>query len=187
MSVNVLCHTPVNFSRRKRWVAHYTEGLVSTMPSLLLLIDCCIHNIRVNELNSGIVGKWIKLGFCTQKLCQRLCLSVCLSVYIPSRYENELSWLFFIFVDTVLEVNHLFSLIYVIRIDIHKSDTFYWIHYMNHLFSLERFQYLFKLLKLILSAIRLHNKDISLIKKSSDIWIFVSMSIFGLDIICDGI
>jgi len=40
---------------------------------------------------------------------------------------------------------------------------------MNHLFSHENFQYLFKLLKLILSAIRLHNKDNNLNKKISDI------------------
>jgi len=57
MRVNVLCQTPVNLSPRKRWDAHYTEGLVSTMPSLLLLKDCCIHLKRVKELNSGIVGK----------------------------------------------------------------------------------------------------------------------------------
>jgi len=57
MSVNVLCNTPVNLSPRKRWVAHNTEDLVRTMPSLLLLTDCSIRNIRVKGLNSGIVGK----------------------------------------------------------------------------------------------------------------------------------
>jgi hypothetical protein len=50
MSDNVLCHTPVNLSPRKRWFAHYTEGLVRTMSSLLLLIDCCVRNKRVYEL-----------------------------------------------------------------------------------------------------------------------------------------
>jgi len=47
---------------------------------------------------------------------------------------------FLFFVDTVLVLNHLFSLIYVICLDIHKSDSIYWIHYMNHLFSHQYFQ-----------------------------------------------
>jgi hypothetical protein len=55
MSVNFQCHIPVTLPPRKGWGAHYTEGLVSTMPSLLL-IDCCIHNKRVNELNSAIAA-----------------------------------------------------------------------------------------------------------------------------------
>jgi len=94
-------------------------------------------------------------------------MSLCL--YLLKIWKLSELTVFFIFVDTVLEVHHLFSLIYVICLDIHKSDSIYWIHYVNHLFSHEHFQYLFKLLKLILSAIRLHNKDISLKKKSSDI------------------
>jgi len=51
---------------------------------------------------------------------------------------NELT-VVFIFVDTVLAFNHLFSLIYVSCLEIHKSDSIYWIRYTNHLFSYQHF------------------------------------------------
>jgi hypothetical protein len=57
MSVNVQCHTPVNLSPRKRWVAQDTEGLVRIMPSVLLLIDSCLRNKLVKEVKLAIVGK----------------------------------------------------------------------------------------------------------------------------------
>jgi len=57
MSVNVQCDTPVNLSPRKRQGAKNSEGLVRTMPSLMLLIDCCIHHERRNEMDSAPVDK----------------------------------------------------------------------------------------------------------------------------------
>jgi hypothetical protein len=68
---------------RKRWVAHYTEGLVRTMPSLLLLIDCCVHNKRVNELNSAVGGKIkLKLILYSENMSTFVSvrMSVCLSI-----------------------------------------------------------------------------------------------------------
>ena len=53
----VQSHTPVTLTPRKRLGAHYTEGLLRPMHSLLLVIDCCIHHERVKELNSTIGGK----------------------------------------------------------------------------------------------------------------------------------
>jgi len=80
MRVNVQSHTPVTLPPRKRWGAHYTEGLLRPMHSLLLVIDYCIHHERVKVLDSTIGGKEMKFGLYTQNLCQILCLSVCLSV-----------------------------------------------------------------------------------------------------------
>jgi hypothetical protein len=80
MWVNVERQTPVTLPTRRSWVAHCTEGLVGHLPIFFLLIDCCIHREGLNEMNSTICGKYIKLGFYTQNLCQLLCLPVCLSV-----------------------------------------------------------------------------------------------------------
>jgi hypothetical protein len=46
------CPTPHNghFTPRKRWFAHYTEGLMSRMTVLFLPTDCFIHNVLLNEV-----------------------------------------------------------------------------------------------------------------------------------------
>jgi len=154
--------TPVILPTKRRWVAHCTEGLVGHLPIFLLLIDCCVHREGLNEMNSTICGKYIELGFYTQNLCQLLCLSVCVSVWLSMFPQNmKAEW-----TDGILHlcrhgfvVNYLYTLNYVICLDIQKSVCIICFHYINHLLSHQYFQYLFKLMVLILFSIRLHYTD----------------------------
>jgi len=138
-----------------------------------------IQKSVVNKLN------WVFI----LRICVNVCVSpsVCLPVYVFSRYENWVSRCCSSSLLTGFSVNHLFSVLYASCLDIHKAVSVIWFHYINHVFSHQCFQNFFILLKLILSATRLHNTENSLNKTGVIYERSYLLSIFVLVIICDGI
>jgi hypothetical protein len=75
--VNVQGHTPPNMPPPQWHCTHSTVRQVRPISSLLLLIECCIHQERLNELTCTMLEKWNKLGFSYPQFVTP-CISVCL-------------------------------------------------------------------------------------------------------------
>ena len=157
-----MAHTGLGTLRKGRGTG-YTEALMNPM-----LTDCCMHLDGLNKLKfhnteincTGVIILRIGVNFSVSPF---LSLSLRLSSFSQ---VLKIDWRrFSAMLTQMLVLYQLFRLLYFRCLDIHKSNFIYWFHYMYHLFLHQFLLYLFKLLKLIWSSIRLHYKDNSLEKK----------------------
>ena len=100
--VNGQGNSPANIPPRKWHFTHSAEGYVRQMPSLLLVIDCCIHHERLNELNYTMLKKWINLGFSytqfvTPWISVELFFDKCSTDWKISRWRSDILTKLFVF------------------------------------------------------------------------------------------
>ena len=168
MRLSVQCQIPVTVPPRKKWGAHYKEGLWTPC-----LYSCCGKHLDTpwttgwNEFPRhfpiNYAAGFILIIGVNFSVSPFLSLSLRLSSFSQ---VLKIDWRrFSAMLTQMLVLYQLFRLLYFRCLDIHKSNFIYWFHYMYHLFLHQFLLYLFKLLKLIWSSIRLHYKDNSLEKK----------------------